>query len=215
MPHAPLPEDAWENLYAEATEAFTPGAPIRERDLFAGRTEQIAMLIDAVRQRGRHAVIFGERGVGKTSLSNTFALGLNSPTNKLIAEKINADPNDSFTSLWKKTFKRFAYYIQQDGVEVRRYIADDYSGTISPDDVQIELNNFSLNSTPIIIFDEFDRIEGKETSLLMSDTIKALSDYSVNCTIIVVGVAEDISTLIQNHQSISRQVIQVRMPRMT
>lgn len=215
MPTRLPPDDEWDNLYAEATEAFTPGAPIRERDLFAGRIEQVGMLIDAVRQRGRHAVIFGERGVGKTSLSNTFALGLNSPTNRLIAEKINADPKDTFTSLWKKTFKRFAYYIQQYGVEVRRYITDDYMGVISPDDVQIELDNFSLNSTPIIIIDEFDRVQDQDASLLMSDTIKALSDYSVNCTIILVGVAEDISTLIQNHQSISRQMIQVRMPRMS
>jgi hypothetical protein len=53
-----------------------------------------------------------------------------------------------------------------------------------------------------------------EVSALMSDTIKALSDYTVNCTLVIVGVAEDISSLIANHDSIARQIVQVKMPRM-
>ncbi len=211
----PRTQEDWDALYAEATEAFSPGAPIKERDLFAGRLEQIRQLVDAVRQQGRHAVIFGERGVGKTSLANTFALGLHSPTRSLMAEKINADPKDTFTSIWKKVFKRLSYQTEQNGETVRRFINEDYSGEIAPDDVQIELSQFSVNSTPIIIIDEFDRVDDKEVSMLMSDTIKALSDYSVNCTIIIVGVAENISTLLANHQSISRQLIQVQMPRMS
>lgn len=204
----------WEHLFAEVTEAFSPGAPIRERDLFSGRLDQIRMLVDAVRQRGRHAIIFGERGVGKTSLANTFALGIHSSTSLLIAEKVNADPNDDFTSLWKKIFKRLAYRIHENGIDVMRRVSDDYSSEITPDDVQIEMQSFSINSSPIMILDEFDRVQDPTVSLLVADTIKALSDYSVNATVVVVGVADNIANLIRNHQSISRQLIQVQMPRM-
>jgi hypothetical protein len=52
---------------------FTPGAPINEKDLFAGRSEQVEKIIDAVSQRGCHAILYGERGVGKTSLSNMIS----------------------------------------------------------------------------------------------------------------------------------------------
>src|SRR5271168_4257856 len=52
---------------------FTPGAPINEKDLFAGRSEQVEKIIDAVSQHGCHAILYGERGVGKTSLSNMIS----------------------------------------------------------------------------------------------------------------------------------------------
>ena len=58
-------------LQARIHEAFSPSAPIdKQRSLFAGRTRQIDRLLGAIFQRGQHAIIFGERGVGKTSLAN-------------------------------------------------------------------------------------------------------------------------------------------------
>ena len=212
--YRPATNAEWDILYGDVTEAFSPGAPIRERDLFAGRREQIASLVDAVRQAGKHAIIYGERGVGKTSLSNTFAVALNSPTRNVLAEKINADSSDDFSSLWRKVFKRLSAKITSGGHTVSRPVSDWYDGPISPDDVEIELESLSHNLIPIIVIDEFDRIVDPDVSLLMSDTIKALSDRPVACTLIIVGVAEDISSLIKNHESINRQLIQVPMPRM-
>jgi hypothetical protein len=46
-------------------EAFTPTAPIKSRDLFAGRKVQVDKVVRAVLQRGEHAILYGERGVGK------------------------------------------------------------------------------------------------------------------------------------------------------
>ena len=66
----------WAVLWADVTEAFSPGAPIKEQQMFAGREAEARTLVDAVLQRGRHAIVYGERGVGKTSLANTFALRL-------------------------------------------------------------------------------------------------------------------------------------------
>jgi ABC-type lipoprotein export system ATPase subunit len=40
--------------------------------LLAGRDKQIALVIDAVNQKGQHVIICGERGVGKTSLFNVL-----------------------------------------------------------------------------------------------------------------------------------------------
>jgi hypothetical protein len=53
--------DDWTALANYAAQVFSPGAPIDESDLFAGRVEQLRDLINAVNQRGQHAIIFGER----------------------------------------------------------------------------------------------------------------------------------------------------------
>lgn len=209
-------EEDWRALRGEITESFSPGAPVQERDLFAGRQEQLNRLIDAVYQRGRHAVVFGERGVGKTSIANILGLALREPLRDVISVKVNADPKDTFTSIWKKVFKRLNYETLREGAQpVMRSIADDYAGSLSPDDIQLELNTFAANQVPLIILDEFDRIEDRAVTSLMADTLKALSDYSVNATVVIVGVAEDVAGLIKGHESIARSLIQVRMPRMS
>ena len=67
----------------------------------------------------------------------------------------------------------------------------------------------------MIIIDEIDRIKDKETTTLLADTIKGLSDHSVDVTLVLVGVAESVDTLIAEHESVQRALIQVHMPRMT
>jgi Cdc6-like AAA superfamily ATPase len=209
------PDEDWRLLWSEITETFSPGAPVQERDLFAGRQDQLLKLVDTVQQRGRHAVVFGERGVGKTSITNILGLVLRGPRKDVIAVKVNVDPQDSFESIWRKVFKRLNYETQRDGLAVTRTIAEDYAGKLTPDDVQLELSNFSANQVPLIVLDEFDRAANDSITQLTADTIKALSDYSVNATVILVGVAEDVTGLIKGHESIARSLIQVRMPRMS
>lgn len=215
MHSKPKTAEDWAALRAEITEAFSPGAPVQERDLFSGRSSQIALLEDAVLQRGRHAIVYGERGVGKTSLANVLPLVMHRPNKELIYVRVNADPTDTFVSLWKKVFKRMTYVTATlDGTAVKK-ISEDFGSELAPDDVQLVLSEFSNNHIPIIVLDEFDRIKDKTTTQLVADTIKALSDYSVNATVVVVGVAEDVSTLIQGHESITRSLIQIKMPRMS
>src|SRR5690349_10398978 len=57
-------------LSLAAANAFQPRTPITTKELFAGRWNQMTTLADAVSQPGLHVVIYGERGVGKTSLAN-------------------------------------------------------------------------------------------------------------------------------------------------
>ncbi len=203
-------DEDWSQLRHEIIEAFTPGTPINEADLFAGRQDTIVQLQDTVLERGRHAIIYGERGVGKTSIANIFYRPLNSPTRPILSIRVNADKADDFASLWSKVFRRIKR--TEDGYE---WWADDaHKGKISPDDIQVELSAFSPNDVPIVIIDEFDRIENVQCKVLVTDTIKSLSDYTVNCTIVIVGVAESVSQLVHDHESISRALVQVPMRRM-
>ena len=67
----------------------------------------------------------------------------------------------------------------------------------------------------LIIIDEIDRIRDTSTTTLLADTIKGLSDHAVDTTLVLVGVAESVDTLIAEHESVQRALIQVHMPRMT
>ena len=50
--------------------AFTPAAPVDDQSLFAGRVDQLMTCSMAMGQHGVHIGVYGERGVGKTSLAN-------------------------------------------------------------------------------------------------------------------------------------------------
>ena len=53
-----------EQIALDVGKVFTPAVPVSDRDLFIGRIEEIRRLVDAINQRGQHAAIFGNRGVG-------------------------------------------------------------------------------------------------------------------------------------------------------
>ena len=87
--------------------------------------------------------------------------------------------------------------------------------TLSPDDVSRYFEElFTPNHLPIIIIDEYDKISDPTANELMANTIKLLSDFGVNVTVILVGVADNVVELIGEHQSVQRCMEQVLMPRM-
>jgi replication-associated recombination protein RarA len=68
----------WPTLSDSAGRSFTPNVPVSENDLFAARIEEVRRVCDAINQRGQHAVVYGERGVGKTSLANILQFRIKS-----------------------------------------------------------------------------------------------------------------------------------------
>lgn len=206
------------SLIAKVSEVFSPSHPIDKRDLFAGRIKELQRVFDAVNTRGQHAVIFGERGVGKTSLAN-IVLDIAGATEGMFAAKIPCGEGDGFASVWQKAL---------DEVQIA---FDDDKGTVgfgsqSTEEVHEASILLPKNPTPndirkiarklgrsVFIFDEFDRV--KDGHGMFADTIKMLSDSSEQCTLVVVGVAHDIDTLLKEHASIDRAIVQIIMPRMT
>jgi Cdc6-like AAA superfamily ATPase len=209
----PKKDEDWRGLELEARELFAPATPIDERDLFAGRIEKIDEMSEAVLERGRHVILYGERGVGKTSLTNIFHKILQRPTRNIFAVRIQCDQSDTFESIWSRAFHEFS--VQYEG-EVKRTRLSEFVGeNLFPDDIRRLLNMFPPTELPIAIFDEFDRIRDPEVRLLMANTIKSLSDFASRATIIIVGVSDDVTSLIGEHGSIGRNLSQIRMPRMS
>ena len=178
----PLSAERAGELSLEASRVFSPSAPIDDRALFAGRIEQVRQVIDVINQKGQHAIIFGDRGVGKTSLANVLASFLPQGTSAF-SQRINCDEGDSFNSVWHKVFSEVQY---QEVTKVggfsnqsQRPRADADADIISPDVVRRQLTQWSSKTVlPILIIDEFDRV-GEDYRSIFADTIKTLSDHAV------------------------------------
>jgi energy-coupling factor transporter ATP-binding protein EcfA2 len=192
-------------LRAKIGSAFSPSGPIDRKSLFAGRLEQLTDGIQAVRQRGQHAVIYGDRGVGKTSFANVLLEIFGDQINKPSCGLINCDGTMTFSSLWHKVFREMP--ISDHGT-----LASLLPQTVTPDDIRHVLQNIK---DTVIVLDEVDRLSDKSITTQLADTIKNLSDHAIPTTIILVGVAESVDSLIAEHVSIERNLMQIPMPVMS
>jgi len=216
------PDDQhWQDLAIEAGRVFTPTAPIDERSLFAGREEQVRSIVDVVNQKGQHAILFGERGVGKTSLANVLSSFLGNPGGSVIAPRVNCDTLDTFDTVWRKIFEQIeltrtvpAPGFARGEVDAPYSSAELLGDSIAPDSVRRALTVLSNHALPILIVDEFDRLSPDQRKPF-ADTIKTLSDHAVRATVVLVGVADSVADLIQEHASVERALVQIRMPRMS
>ena len=50
------------------------------------------------------------------------------------------------------------------------------------------------------MIDEYNLIQDQETSRLMAETIKALSDAGVKATIFIVGISDSVRNLVSGHE---------------
>jgi energy-coupling factor transporter ATP-binding protein EcfA2 len=210
-----MSDEDWQALAFEASQIFSPSTPLTESDLFAGRFPQIDKMFEATSERGKHVVLFGERGVGKTSLAKLFSNFFPKTLRHIIAVREQCDPTDDFSSIWKKVFKDIHVRMEENGETVTRPISETIKRDLTPDDIRRQLDGlFGPNQVPIIVIDEFDKVESPGANTLMANTIKSLSDYGINVTVILVGVADSIVELVGEHASVQRCIEQILMPRM-
>jgi Cdc6-like AAA superfamily ATPase len=227
--HWRLDADQANALEIQAATVFQPRTPIATRDLFAGRWNEITTLADAVGQPGLHVVIYGERGVGKTSLANVVRPIIHAfdqkegeppipESERRMVIKTNASSDDTFSTIWVKLFKDVVWKDDRPAIGM----APTRKGRISiteafdlPDVLSVDDVRRVVSQMPgaVFIVDEFDRAVNN-ASREFTDLMKMFSDFSVGCTVILVGVAETVGTLINDHASIHRSLVQVFLPRM-
>ena len=204
-------------LSAKAIEVFKPRTPITTKDLFAGRWEELRSVSDAVHQAGLHVVIYGERGVGKTSLANVveptiWALdraGMSDEEADSVPErlvvKVVANSADTFSTIWQKVFEEFTW---PDGKSTT-------AAFLLPVNLGIDHVRKVLSQTlgAVFIIDEFDQAP-PAISKQFTELIKALQDLVIDCTVVLVGVSETVDKLIANHASIHRALAEIPLKRM-
>ena len=204
-----------------SSQAFNPSGPVSHRDLFAGRESQLSDVMGAVGQSGQHAILFGERGVGKTSLASLaheFWAYVQRDTN-ICAVRCNCASADTYQSVWQEIAQLISDQFEKQGERLPsgETWLELYSDIVEGGATTHKVRRFLdlTGKTFIIVIDEFDQVEDQETIQEFSNTIKALSDFLVPATIILVGVADTVDDLIENYSSIERALRQVRMPAMS
>src|SRR5437868_3209089 len=105
----PMSPDEKNELAFKLGRVFKPATPVNSIELFSGRQPQVRDVVDAVNQNGRHVILYGERGVGKTSLANVIFQYLRAHDRDVVAPHINCSSADTFTSIWRQVFSELAF----------------------------------------------------------------------------------------------------------
>ena len=126
--------------------------------------------------------------------------------------------SDSFSSVWSKLFGEIDWKDNRPvtGIVPGRRPPSSFLDALNvqaPLQVDQVRKGLALLPSAVFIIDEFDRI-AKSEATDFTDLIKSLSDFSVNCTVILVGVSDTIDELVSDHGSITRAVTQILLPRM-
>ena len=196
-------------------ESFSPHLPINKAEFLAGRKKIIKNVVTALRTRGLHIILWGQRGTGKTSIAQVITDTINHEIPKTYsAFLISCNSRGNFSQIWQSVAHNIL--LMQSQIGFTQQNVKIVTGTLELDSSikapeQVKLFIESLPNPCLVIIDEFDRIKShSQTQSLLADTIKLFSDRDISSKIMIVGVAEDVNDLFQ-HKSISRCSAQIEV----
>lgn len=179
-------------------------------ELYLGRAAEVRLMVHAVQDPAKHILLYGERGLGKTSLANTFWRHRSTSSYPILAARVQVYPFDDFSSLWIRALEEFQTVFRHHGAEIRANFP-----YVTPDIVRHEFQKLPRHLGAIMIVDEFDLLRDREACELTANLLKSLHDHAINVTVLLIGVAENVEELIINHQSLRRVLTLVKLDRMS
>ncbi|MFT8784746.1 hypothetical protein [Gluconobacter oxydans] len=228
-----MTEEKYVNYYLDKIKKvqtiFTPSRPVTDKSIFSGRTEQLGDCLSIVNSPGLHGILFGDRGVGKTSMSNIVSIFINGmtaeipdvPVRKYI--KVECSSNDTFEYFIKSIYKKIDITVENDQ-KIGFVREDSETKTVSlhsltgkdtsyyPQDIAQVLRQIPYEL--FIAADEFDRLNPEVFKLdKFTDTLKCLSDSEQGSSthFLVIGVGDNVNSILGSHASIERNLIQIKM----
>lgn len=208
---------------------FTPHQPISEIDLLFGRQSEVQKLVETLNTPGQHVLLYGERGVGKSSLANVvrILLGL------LVESKIfvkRCDSSDTFESIMMGPLSAIGADLtlaQVDsqidakvtgslkffGGERAKSVVASYEAhhSLSPSTVAEAVQGLDA----LLVIDEADAIGNGEDRRKIAELIKLSSDAGSKFKVMVVGIAATGSELTAAHPSVQRCLRETKLERMS
>lgn len=215
-------------------EVFTPYQPILSRELFYGRSTEVSSIIKQLNTPGQHSILFGDRGVGKSSIANITAETLKPLRGDRLTKK-RCDSDDSFMSIVEKLLNEVGFDLQisssqqqkaqggKAGVKVSGFqagVGSKSTDTVSLKGVEERANSPSWVAEQIkdlkalFLLDEIDVID-KNEKWKVSELVKQLSDEGSPLKFLIVGIAETASELTNAHKSVQRCLKETPVPKLS
>ncbi|ESU27364.1 AAA ATPase [Flavobacterium limnosediminis JC2902] len=218
---------------SKVREIFTPHQPIQTVEFFCGREMEVTRIIEYLNTPGQHALVYGDRGVGKSSLANITCdlLIRNVISGKLYKKR--CDSYDNFATILRSPLNDVDVNI--DLLETQKTT----SGAIGSDKSLVPIlpslgkshvskvqghGQSSLSPSwvceklrgvdGILLIDEFDILSNDEDKKKIAELIKQLSDCASKFKLFIVGIAESSSDLTAGHPSVQRCLKETRISRM-
>jgi len=218
------------DFHARCHQAFTPFAPVELPDFFAGRLDIVRRVSSELMAPGRQVAIFGERGVGKTSLAYLLSFFTHfEPAQSYI---VHCGRDSTFETIFYEFLDWRGSSLSLDSIEnggtasggieagpvraggsrrrQRTYRVPSQAHKVTPRRVLASFRE----TDALLIIDEFDRVEDDETRRRVAELIKAFSDGRSQSKLVIVGVADSVRDLIGEHTSLSRSLAQIKLDRM-
>lgn len=193
---------------------FTPAQPISLQSHLYGRERNLLDIKRALQSPGKHVFIYGDRGVGKTSLAKTAArLNANEVDPIFVSCDSRVDFFGIIESILRNIFNNSRLFRKDCEIEFSvgfmKYKTDmktkDFPLKSINDvmDAMVFMTNGN-NEDTIVIVDEFDMLSNADDKKYFADLIKQLSDRSAKIRIIICGIGSSLEELIGVHLSTER-----------
>lgn len=213
---------------------FTPHIPVDEIKHFFGREEEATRLVSVINSPGQHILVYGDRGVGKTSLAKTTCKVLLHKLQRGLFFEKSCDSKDTFASIFEAPLEASGvdfslkektqthnegggggvnFGMVKADISSRREVKTTSSAIFkpgSPSWVATQLKNMS----GVFLIDEADSIEADEDKKKIAELIKLLSDCNSEFKLVVVGIAKTGEELTAGHPSVERCLKEVSLQRM-
>lgn len=201
---------------------LSPARPIQSIEYLQGRAKELDKIEKSLFARGRHIFIYGDRGVGKSSLAAAAANQCQSTDSPYI--DVSCGPDSTLKSIvaniayqaMNSSRVRKTKLTTNAAIEYR-FLKLGASKEVTHNDLYSEIHTLldavavlqevaSIHSErPIVVLDEFDRLENKAEAHLFADLVKQLGDKKVNITFFFTGVGKTLEELLGAHPSAIRQ----------
>jgi len=212
----------------ELAKVLSPARPISSIEKLYGREIELETIERSLYQPGRHIFIYGDRGIGKSSLAATAAYQYhNSETSPIF---VGGSCDETFRSIvaniankamsisrFVNTKKTSSFGFEWKGVKLNsgvetnsKDITEQIKGVGDAADLLDQISKFLPQKT-IIVIDEFDAIPDASDRNKFASLLKQLGDQDVSIRFIFTGIAKSIDELLGAHQSAYRQLETVEL----
>lgn len=183
--------------------AFNTAMPVTDRHGLAGRNTELEKLVEAVVVQRKHAVVFGTRGSGKTSLARVF--GDLADEAGCVALYASASGESDFDALFRPFLPELP--MSSAGRERLKTMLGDRLDVSRLAALLVE----EVRERSILIIDEYDRVESDGAKQDVATLLKLLTDIHSPVQVVLVGIASDIDGLIAAHPSLRRHLVPQRV----